>query len=100
MSLQELKTQLITMKHLFYDAWIDHLELFGSYARNETTATSDLDLLYTRSTDTNRFLTLEKYMTLKRKVKKTLWISIDLIPQQWLQKSFAKEIKNETISIF
>jgi uncharacterized protein len=100
MSLQELTNQLLWLKSVFYDAWIDHVALFWSYARWDANQWSDVDLLYTRSKDAWRFLTLEKYMKLKRKIKKTLWMRIDLIPEQWLQKSFAQEIKKEKIAIF
>lgn len=33
-------------KQKFISSWITHLSLFGSYARNEATKDSDLDLVY------------------------------------------------------
>jgi len=74
---------------------IESLYLFGSYAREEQTANSDVDLLvdFKKTPDLLTFIELEEYLS--HSLKK----HVDLVPKRKLKMNIKDQILQEAISI-
>lgn len=74
---------------------ITSLALFGSVARGEQTAFSDVDLLvdFSDTPDLLRFIELEE------KIKAVLGRNVDLVPRRKLRAELFEQIKNEKIAV-
>ena len=74
---------------------IRSLGIFGSYARQEQTPTSDLDVLVSFSTPPSllRFIALENYLS------DLLGIQVDLVMQDALKPHLGQRILREVISV-
>ncbi|MFA6091258.1 MAG: nucleotidyltransferase domain-containing protein, partial [Candidatus Gracilibacteria bacterium] len=87
------------IKNRFLKSGISHLSLFGSYARNEATSNSDLDLLIELSQDNQVTLgTLEDLQAIlikECKVKK-----VDFVTRRKLNPYLKQYIENDLITIF
>ncbi len=92
-----LKSEKIKQK--FISSGISHLSLFWSYARNEATKESDLDLLYeldwTFSTTLWTLQDLEDILVKKFKVKK-----VDFVSKRKINPYLKPYIEQDLISIF
>ena len=75
---------------------VDKVYLFGSYARGEATAFSDLDFRIERGTLRGLFALGGMYCDLEDKFKKKL----DLLTTASLDESFLKSIRNEEVLIY
>ena len=62
------------------DFSINQIGLYGSFARNEQTAQSDIDLIY--HLDENRFLTLPERERLSRLLRRKLGRRLDLVNEK------------------
>ena len=73
---------------------IDSLYLFGSFARNEQSVNSDIDLLveFKKTPDLLRFIELEEYLST------SLQNSVDLIPKRKLKAEIRDQILKEAIA--
>ena len=67
------------------------VSVFGSFARNEATATSDLDLLVTYKPGTNLF----DVMSLQDELEVALGRKVDLVSQKYISHRLAKRITND-----
>lgn len=74
---------------------ISSLALFGSYARDEQTYKSDVDLLVDFSTAPD----LLKFIELEEKLKSELNRNVDLVPRRKLRAELCEQIENEKIAI-
>jgi len=74
---------------------IKELCIFGSYARNEQTPASDVDILveFDVTPDLLTFIEIEDYISLKLNHK------IDLVPKRKLKSQLKLQILSEAISI-
>jgi len=74
---------------------IDALYLFGSYARDEQTENSDIDLLvdFKKAPDLLTFIELEEYLS--NSLKK----HVDLVPKRKLHTSIRDQVLKEAIAI-
>jgi predicted nucleotidyltransferase len=68
-----------------------NVSVFGSFARDEATANSDLDLLVTYKPGTNLF----DVMSLQDELEQTLGRKVDLVSQKYLSKRLAKRITKD-----
>jgi len=74
---------------------VDYLGVFGSFVRNEQTATSDLDVLVTfyKIPGLLKFVEIENYLS------DLLGIKVDLVMKDTLKPRIGKQILSEVIPI-
>ncbi|EKD66426.1 MAG: hypothetical protein ACD_49C00043G0002 [uncultured bacterium (gcode 4)] len=98
---QEIKERLQSkeIKDKFISSWISHLSLFWSYARNEATKNSDLDLII--ELDWNHNTTLFTLQILENILIKEFWVKrVDFV-SKWKIKPYLKPyIEKDMITIF
>jgi len=75
---------------------VSKMYLFGSYARNEATAKSDIDFWIERGKIRTLFALGGLYVDLEERLRK----SIDLITDDALDEKFHNNIKDEEIVIY
>lgn len=79
------------------------VSLFGSYARDENDAFSDIDLTYKINHDIffkdDAFAKLEKIDEIRKELQEKFHKKIDLIPDNTKNKSLQKYLLNEQIFI-
>ena len=95
-SLKSVKNSLVSLKPYLQRKYnISSIALFGSYAREEQTDKSDIDILvdFKKTPDLLTFIEIEEF--LKEKLKTT----VDLIPQRKLKSQIKSQILNEAIKI-
>ena len=95
-SLISVKNSLISLKPYLQRKYnISSIALFGSYAREEQTDKSDIDILvdFKKTPDLLTFIEIEEF--LKEKLKTT----VDLIPQRKLKPQIKSQILNEAIKL-
>ncbi len=95
-SLAHIKTDILSMKpYLISKYAVSNLYIFGSYAREEQTDKSDIDLLvdFSSTPDLLTFIELEEYISNK------LHVSVDLVPKRKLKAQIREQILNEAIKI-
>ncbi len=95
-SLKYIKNSLISLKPYLQRKYnISSIALFGSYAREEQTDKSDIDILvdFKKTPDLLTFIEIEEF--LKEKLKTT----VDLIPQRKLKPQIKSQILNEAIKL-
>ena len=71
------------------------LSLFGSYARGEATAQSDIDLLV----DFERLPTLFEFMDLEEELTRLLGVRVDLVSRKALRGERGKRILQEEVRL-
>jgi len=95
-SLEHVKNIMLTIRpYLVSNYAISDLYIFGSYAREEQTESSDLDILvdFTKTPDLLTFLEIEEYMS------KKLHLDVDLVPKRKLKKQIKNQILDEAIVV-
>lgn len=98
---QEIKKKLSSkeIKKKFNSLGISHLSLFGSYARNEATKDSDLDLIIELSSNNQVTLwtlqELQDILVKKIKVKK-----VDFITKRKINSYLKPYIEKDLVTIF
>jgi predicted nucleotidyltransferase len=96
-SLDEVKSQLETLKPTLKRRFkVETLEIFGSYARKEAMARSDIDLLVTYSTTDYDYFTI---LGLKNYLRRKLNIKVDVVSKEFLNKHIKDEILKEAIPV-
>jgi hypothetical protein len=80
------------------DAGIVHLSVFGSVARGEATALSDVDLI--AYFDKSRRLTLVKLGSLESRLTDLLGVNVDLSSPEWLREPVKSRALSEAIRAF
>jgi predicted nucleotidyltransferase len=79
--------------------FIKHIDLYGSYAKKQQKAGSDIDLLYT--TIPNGNMTLARLKSIEGYLSQLLGIEkIELVSKQSINPVVAKNIENYAIAIF
>ncbi|MEA1920415.1 MAG: nucleotidyltransferase family protein [Campylobacterota bacterium] len=95
-SLDQLKREITAMKpYLMQNYNVGSLYIFGSYAREEQTDSSDVDLLvdFKKSPDLLTFIELEEYLSTQ------LNHSVDLVPRRKLKAQLKAHILKEAIAV-
>lgn len=74
---------------------VESLYIFGSYARNEQTETSDIDILvdFKKTPDLLTFIEMEEYLS------KKLNSNVDLVPKRKLKAQIKDKILQEAIDV-
>lgn len=97
-TLQEIKDKLGTVKSkLKEDYKVVSIELFGSYARNEQTENSDLDILV--SFDEKNYPKYVEFVKLEDYLAQLVNLKIDLVPKDSIKPFLRKYILNEAIPV-
>lgn len=97
MTQEEIITTLRSLKSKYHDDGIEILGLFGSYARGEASAKSDVDVLIELQDGVTHIY--EKKSHLKKELESLLHTPVDIVRQKYL-KPYAKEmVLNETIYV-
>jgi len=73
------------------------LGIFGSYARSEQTATSDLDLLV--EFEDNTINLTEKKEFLRKEIQSTFNIQVDICREKYIKPVFRKQILYDAIYV-
>jgi predicted nucleotidyltransferase len=96
LSLQQVKNSLTSVKPYLQQKYnISTMSIFGSYAREEQTNQSDIDILveFQKTPDLLTFIEIEEF--LNKKLKSV----VDLVPQRKLKSQLKSQILKEAISI-
>ena len=98
MTKQQIITYLKAHKKNFLQKYnITTLTLFGSYAREENTKNSDIDILY--SLKEGAKLTLDTYIEFENELKKAFNTKIDLINEKKLNPLVKIEAQKDFIYV-
>lgn len=76
---------------------VSKIGLFGSYARNEQSDKSDVDLLVEFNEDTKNLFDIK--MSIKRYFKEKLNLNVDLCRAKYLKPRYKNRILNEVIYV-
>lgn len=91
LNLQSVKDILLVNKQRLSDKYgLSNLAIFGSYARNQQTDESDLDILV----EFNRPIGLE-FIDLADELEQLLKVKIDLVSKKGIKDKYLKSIEKE-----
>ena len=91
LNLQSVKDILLVHKQKLSDKYsLSNLAIFGSYARNQQTDESDLDILV----EFNRPIGLE-FIDLADELEQLLKVKIDLVSKKGIKDKYLKSIEKE-----
>ena len=79
-------------------AGVVHLRVFGSVARGETSAESDIDLL--ADFDKSKRLTLVTVGRLQSRLTDLLGVNVDLSAEEWMKEPVRKRALREAVLAF
>ncbi len=79
-------------------AGLAHLRVFGSVARGESSAESDIDLL--ADFDKSRRLTLVTVGRLQSRLTDLLGVNVDLSSEEWMKEPVRKQALREAVLAF
>ncbi len=91
-----LKT--IKIKNIFKRSGIEHLRLFGSYAKNKANKQSDIDLLYKYNSKKDK--SLWGVFSVYGHIQKDIPLAIDLVDQNIFNPKLRKDIFSSLVKIF
>ena len=95
-SLEQVKNLIFLMKPYLSEKYsVDSLYIFGSYAREEQTDKSDIDILvdFKNTPDLLTFIELEEYMSLR------LNNPVDLVPKRKLKYQIKDQVLKDAIAV-
>ncbi len=95
LSLQDIKLQLAAIKPILQAKYpLSALAIFGSYARNEATVSSDVDVLV----ELNGKIGI-KFIDLAEEIEACLGIKTDVISRNGLKSNYFERIKDDLIYV-
>ncbi len=95
---EDILMYLSNNKILFYDKFnIFKIGIFGSYARNEQTDSSDIDIIMEMELDTAKIF--EKKQELRKMLEKHFNKRIDICRERSIKPIFQDFIKNEAVYV-
>jgi predicted nucleotidyltransferase len=95
-SLKQIQESLLSIKSFLIDNYnVESLYVFGSYARQEQTENSDVDILidFKKTPDLLTFIEIEEF------ISKKLHNHVDLVPKRKLKQQIKEQILQEAIAI-
>jgi predicted nucleotidyltransferase len=96
-SLEEVKSQIESLKPTLQERFnVKTIEIFGSYARNEASEKSDIDLLITYSTINYDHSTV---YALKNYLRRKLGLKVDIISKEFLNPHLKDQVLKEAVPI-
>lgn len=95
-SLEDVKLQLRALKPTLKERFkVETIDIFGSYAREEHTEKSDLDILVTYSAPVSLFTIYD----LKQYLKRKLHMKVDVISKEYLNKYIKDQVLKEAVAV-
>lgn len=95
-SLEEVKLQLSELKPTLKKRFkVETIDIFGSYAREEQTQKSDLDILVTYSGAVSLFTIYD----LKQYLKRKLHMKVDVVSKEYLNKHIKDQVLKEAVDV-
>jgi predicted nucleotidyltransferase len=95
-SLEDVKGQLEALKPtLKREFKVETIDIFGSYARNQQTEKSDLDLLVTYSEMVDLLLVAR----LRRFLRRKLHMKVDVVSKEFLNKHIREQVLEEAVPV-
>jgi len=95
---QEILIYLISNKDLIYNKFsVIKIGLFGSYARNEQTENSDIDILIEMPSGTENIF--EKRLALKEMISNHFSKPVDVCHKRAIKSMFREQILKDTIYV-
>jgi hypothetical protein len=95
-SLEEVKLQLQVLKPTLKKRFkVETIDIFGSYAREEQTQKSDLDILVTYSGAVSLFTIYD----LKQYLKRKLHMKVDVVSKEYLNKHIKDQVLKEAVDV-
>ena len=100
MSREDIITQLQSndIRSIFEELGIEHVYLVGSYARNEQTDVSDIDLLYTRKAW--KRIGWLYFMRKKLELEQKLWKKIDLVNERYIYQDIKPYLESDKLLVY
>jgi predicted nucleotidyltransferase len=96
-SLEEIRQQLQTLKPTLKKRFkVDTIDIFGSYARNEASEKSDIDLLITYTTRDYDHSTV---YALKMYLRRKLCVKVDIVSKEFLNPHIKDQALKEAIPV-
>jgi predicted nucleotidyltransferase len=96
-TLDEIKSELETVKPTLKKRFkVKTIDIFGSYARNQATEQSDIDLLVTYSTTDYDYFTI---IGLKNYLRRKLGVKVDVVSKEFLNKNIKDEVLKEALPV-
>jgi uncharacterized protein len=96
-TLQDIKQQLQILKPTLKKRFkVETIDIFGSYARNEASEKSDVDLLITYSTNDYDHATI---YALKNYLRRKLGVKVDVISKEFLNPHIKDQVLKEAIPV-
>jgi uncharacterized protein len=92
---QKVRAQRAEIKRLAAKAGVTNLRVFGSVARGQETAHSDIDLLVDLGTDTGLFT----FVALRGELERLLEAGVDLVPADSLKDGVRENALQEMVSL-
>ena len=94
-SLQDINFALKESRRMLFTKYpIERLAIFGSYARNEQTADSDVDLLV----EFNGKIGIQ-FIDLANELEKILGFKVDLVSKNGIKDKYFQEIEHDLIYV-
>lgn len=94
-TLNEIKSKLTVLKPMLMAKYpLETLAIFGSYARNEQTADSDVDVMV----EFNDKIGIE-FLTMSHEIEDYLGIKTDVIKKKYMKPKFFARIENNLIYV-
>jgi predicted nucleotidyltransferase len=91
-----IKNNITHIKNLFIKYKVTSAFLFGSYASNNEKATSDVDFLFSFSSDLDYETYANNYFSLADDLEKLLQKKVDLVAEKTIKNPFLKESIDKT----
>jgi predicted nucleotidyltransferase len=96
-TLEEIKAELQTLKPTLKKRFkVETIDIFGSYAREQATEKSDIDLLVTYSTTDYDYFTI---LGLRNYLRRKLHMKVDIVSKEFLNRHIKDEVLKEAIPV-
>ncbi len=96
-SLSAVKQQLRLLKPTLCKRFnVETIEIFGSFARDEATEGSDVDLLVTYATNSYDHSTV---FALRNYLRRKLGVNVDVVSKQYLNPNIRENVLKEAIPV-
>ncbi len=89
--------QSVEVKTFLHDHWFAHLYLFGSFANEQNTEWSDIDLLYEENGKVDLWL---EFFDVVNFLNDKLWTEVDLIEIKYIHPRLKSSIEKSVYPVF
>mgnify|MGYP000338335218 CR=1 FL=1 len=94
-TLNDIKTKLTILKPILQEKYpLEKMAIFGSYARNEQTETSDVDVMV----EFDGFIGLE-FLAMSDEIENYLGVKTDVVKKKYMKPKFFSKIENNLIYV-